>query len=157
QLQELHGNGTVAATKASADKERDALLQRIAVLERADQVSRAAYADLQQSLHDRQEEISALRADLAFYSRLTNGGKLEGLNVHGIHLPRGASARVYNFSLTLTQTLKSGQIANGHVRLSLNGVQGGKLTELAWADLAPNQNGSGLSFSFKYFQQIAGT
>jgi hypothetical protein len=145
------------AVAASSNKEHETLLQRIAVLERAEQVSRAAYSDLQQSLHDRQEEISALRADLAFYSRLTNGGKLEALNVHGVHLQAGASPRVYNFSVTLTQTLKSGQIASGHVHLSVNGVQDGKLTALSWNEIAPNQDGSGLPFAFKYFQQIAGT
>ncbi len=140
-----------------ARKEQDALLQRIAVLERSEQVARAAYGDLQQNLQDRQEEISALRADLAFYSRLTNGGKLEALNVHGVHLQAAASPRVYNFSITLTQTLKSGQIASGHMRVSVNGVRDGKLITLNWADLAPNQDGTGLPFSFKYFQQITGT
>lgn len=140
-----------------AHKEQDALLQRIAVLERSEQVARAAYGDLQQNLKDRQEEISALRADLAFYSRLTNGSKLEALNVHGVHLQAAASPRVYNFSVTLTQTLKSGQIATGHMRVSVNGVRDGKLVTLGWGDLAPNQDGSGLPFSFKYFQQITGT
>ena len=140
-----------------AHKEQDALLQRIAVLERSEQVARAAYGDLQQNLKDRQEEISALRADLAFYSRLTNGSKLEALNVHGVHLQAAASPRVYNFSITLTQTLKSGQIATGHMRVSVNGVRDGKLVTLGWGDLAPNQDGSGLPFSFKYFQQITGT
>jgi hypothetical protein len=146
------------AALASAKKDRDAQLQRIAVLERAEQVARAANGDLQQSLRDRQEEIAGLRADLAFYSRLTDGAsKLEGLNVHGIHLQAGAAPRVYNFTITLTQTLKSGQVASGYVRLSVSGVQAGKLTTLAWSELAPNQDVSGLVFSFKYFQQIAGT
>jgi hypothetical protein len=140
-----------------ARKEQDALLQRIAVLERSEQVARAAYGDLQQNLKDRQEEVSALRADLAFYSRLTNGSKLEALNVHGVHLQAAASPRVYNFSVTLTQTLKSGQIATGRMRVSVNGVREGKLVTLTWSDLAPNQDGTGLPFSFKYFQQITGT
>jgi len=141
----------------SARKQEETLLQRIAVLERSEQVARAAYGDLQQNLRDRQEEISALRADLAFYSRLTNGGKLEALNVHGVHLQQGATPRVYNFSITLTQTLKSGQIASGRMHVSVNGVRDGRLTTLAWRDLAPNQDGAGLPFSFKYFQQITGT
>ena len=141
----------------SARKQEETLLQRIAVLERSEQVARAAYGDLQQNLRDRQEEIAALRADLAFYSRLTNGGKLEALNVHGVHLQPGATPGVYNFSITLTQTLKSGQIASGRMHVSVNGVRAGRLTTLAWRDLAPNQDGAGLPFSFKYFQQITGT
>jgi hypothetical protein len=151
--------GTVVdhAALTTAKKDNDTLLQRVAVLERSEQVARAAYGDLQQNLRDRQEEISALRADLAFYSRLTNGSKLEALSVHGVHLQSGATPRVYNFTITLTQTLKSGQIANGHLRISVNGVRDGKLTTLAWSELSPNQESSGLPFSFKYFQQITGT
>lgn len=157
-LQHRIGGLVDHAGLASAQQDRDALLQRIAVLERSEQVARAANGDLQQSLRDRQEEIAGLRANLAFYSRLTDGGsKLEGLAVHGVHLQTGAAARVYNFSVTLTQTLKSGQIASGHARVSVSGVQAGKLTTLAWSELAPNQEASGLTFSFKYFQQIAGT
>ncbi len=142
---------------ANAKKEQETLLTRIAVIERSEQVARAAYGDLQQNLRDRQEEISALRADLAFYSRLTNGSKLETLNVHGVHLQAGAMPRVYNFSITLTQTLKSGQVASGRMHVTVSGVREGKLTTLSWAELAPNLDGAGLPFSFKYFQQITGT
>lgn len=143
---------------ARAQRDHDALLQKIAIAERAAQVARAASADLQQSLRDRQEEIAGLRADLAFYSKLTDGrSKPEGLAVHGVRMVSGATPGVYNFTVTLTQTLKSGQIASGHVKLSVDGIRADKLTTLAWADLAPNQEASGLPFSFKYFQQVGGT
>ncbi len=136
----------------------DALLQRVAVLERADQVARTATAGLQQALRDRQEEITGLRADLAFYSRLTDGsGKAEGLKVHGLQLSASSVPRVYSFSITLTQTLKSGPVASGNVRLSVSGVSDGKLVTVPWTQLAPNQKSSGMGFSFKYFQQVTGT
>ncbi|MDE2257242.1 MAG: hypothetical protein KGK05_05705, partial [Xanthomonadaceae bacterium] len=45
----------------------------------------------------------------------------------------------------------------GRVRLSVDGIRAGKLATLAWTDLAPNQDASGLPFSFKYFQQVGGT
>ena len=141
-----------------ANKERDALLQQVAVAQRAEQVARAANADLQQSLRDRQEEIAGLRADLAFYSKLTDGrSKPEALAVHGVRVAAAATARVYNFSVTLTQTLKSGQVASGRIRVTISGVRGGKLVTLAWADLASNQDAGGVPFSFKYFQQVTGS
>ncbi len=141
-----------------AQQDRDAWLQKIAIAERAEQVARAANADLQQSLRDRQEEIAGLRADLAFYSKLTDGrSKPEGLAVHGVRMTVGDTPHVYNFTVTLTQTLKSGQVASGHVRLSVDGIRAGKLATLAWTDLAPNQDAAGLPFSFKYFQQVGGT
>ena len=54
-----------------AQHEIDTLRQRNAALERSEQVARAANADLQQTLRDHQEQIAGLRADLAFFSRLT--------------------------------------------------------------------------------------
>lgn len=148
------------ADHAEADelrREKAALEQRIAVLERSEQVAHAANSDLQQSLRDRQEQISALRADLGFYSRLIgSGARREGLAVQGVHLVRGAQARVYNFTITITQNLKAGQVASGKARVSVTGVRDGRLTTLTWADLAPNEDREGLAFSFKYFQQLRG-
>jgi hypothetical protein len=142
----------------NAQREIETLRQRNAALERSEQVARAANADLQQTLRDHQEQIAGLRADLAFFSRLTGGGgKREGLNVHGVRVQAADSARVYNVVATLTQNLKTGQLASGHVRMEVSGVLRGKLTTLTWGQLAPDQDGNGLSFSFKYFQQIKAT
>lgn len=160
-------HGTPAAVAMTTDAvrgdggdqaQKEALLRRIAVLKRAEQVARTATASLQQSLRDRQEEIAGLRTDLAFYSRLTDGsGRSEGLKVHGLQLSKSSVARVYSFTVTLTQTLKTGPVASGKVHLSVSGVQDNKLVTLPWKQLAPNQSANGLNFSFKYFQQVAGT
>ncbi|MEO8802446.1 MAG: DUF6776 family protein [Rudaea sp.] len=147
-----------AKVSVAEQRDREAQLQRIAVLERADQVAHTATAGLQQALRDRQEEITGLRADLAFYSRLTDGsGKAEGLKVHGLQLTAASVPRVYSFAITLTQTLKSGPVASGNVSLSVSGVSDGKLVTMPWTQLAPNQKPSGMGFSFKYFQQVTGT
>jgi hypothetical protein len=157
-LQQRFGDLADHPALAQARKEHDDLLKHVAVAQRGEQVAKAASAELQQNLRDRQEEIAGLRADLAFYSRLTDGHtKPEGLSVHGVHLKPGSAAHVYNFTVTLTQTLKSGEVSNGHVRVSVSGVRAGKLITLAWNDVAPNQDNAGLPFSFKYFQQIAGS
>lgn len=155
--QRYSGSAVQARATAAERQDHDALLQRIAVLERAEQVAHTAAAGLQQALRDRQEEITGLRADLAFYSRLTDGsGKAEGLKVHGLQLSASSVPRVYSFTVTLTQTLKTGPVASGNVSLSVTGVSDGKLVTLPWTKLAPNQKPSGMGFSFKYFQQVAG-
>jgi hypothetical protein len=74
-----------------------------------------------------------------------------------VRLAPTAQARVYNFTITITQNLKAGQIASGRVRINVTGTQSGKLATLGWAELAPNQERDGLAFSFKYFQQLKGT
>jgi len=142
----------------AAQKEIETLRQNAAALERGEQVTRAANNDLQQTLRDNREQIAALRADLAFYSRLTGGaGRREGLNVHGVRVQPSDAARVFNVTITLTQNLKSGQVASGRVHISVSGVREGKLSTLGWSELAPDQDANGLAFSFKYFQQIRAT
>jgi len=139
-------------------EQNGALQQRISILERSEQVARSANADLQQVLRDRQEQIWALRADLGFYSRLTGTtARREGLTVQGVHLATAGEPRVYNFTITITQNLKAGELASGRARASVSGVRDGKLQTLGWSDLAAHAEGEGLAFSFKYFQQIKGT
>jgi hypothetical protein len=137
--------------------DNETLRQRVAVLERADQVAKVAANDLQQSLRERDEEIAALRADLAFYGRLVGGGaRREGLAVHSVHVSAVPNSRAWNVTVTLTQNLKRTQIISGHLQLAVEGVAGQQLRSLAWNELAPGQ-AQGLPFSFKYFQQVTGT
>ena len=133
-----------------------ALKMRIVVLERSEQVAKAALTELQQTLRDREEEIAGVRADLAFYGRLVGGAKREGLAVHALSLKRVADSRAWNFSATLTQNFKRGQEIKGRLALSVEGIAGGKLQTLDWSSLRQGQS-SGIEYGFKYFQQVSGT
>ena len=138
--------------------ETETLKQRVAVLERADQVGKVAANDLQQSLRERDEEIAALRADLAFYGRLVGGGaRREGLAVHSVHVTAVPNSRAWNVTVTLTQNLKRSQIISGHLQMAVEGVTGQQLKSVPWSELASSGETSGLAFSFKYFQQVTGT
>jgi len=145
------------ARNAAADKESDALKTRIAVLERSEQVAKAAVGDLQQTVREREEEIESLRSDLAFYGRLVGGGKREGLAVHVLKIRRLPNSQAWNFIATLTQNFKRGQDTKGRVTLSIEGVESGKLATLDWAALTQGQDPSGIEYNFKYFQQVNGT
>lgn len=136
-----------------------ALQQRVAVLERAQQVATAANSDLQRQIGERQEEVAGLRADLAFYSSLTRAdAKREGLSVQALSLaPAHDNPRLFNFTVTLTQNLKPGQVASGQVKLGVSGLREGKLVSVDWTDLVANADAKGMGFAFKYFQQIKGT
>ncbi|TDR42502.1 hypothetical protein DFR29_10886 [Tahibacter aquaticus] len=137
--------------------ENETLKQRVAVLERADQVDKVASSDLQQTLREREEEIAGLRTDLAFYSRLVGGGaRREGLAVHSVHVAPVKDSRAWNVVVTLTQNMKRSQSSEGRVQLTVEGVSDGKLKSLSWNDLA-GANNDGLGFSFKYFQRVSGT
>ncbi len=145
------------ARLGAAAKEGETLKTRIAVLERSEQVAKAALVDVQQTLRERDEEIDGLRTDLAFYGRLVGGSKREGLAVHALKVQPIKGSRAWNFTATLTQNFKRGQDIKGNLTLSVEGVQDGKLTTLDWAALSQGQNISGIAYDFKYFQQAGGT
>lgn len=134
-----------------------ALKMRIAVLERSEQVAKAALSEMQQTLRDREEEIAGVRADLAFYGRLVGGVKREGLAVHALTLKPVPDSRAWNFAATLTQNFKRGPETRGKVTLSVSGIRNGALETLEWKDLGQPPDNAGIDYAFKYFQQVEGT
>jgi hypothetical protein len=131
--------------------------RKLANFERSDQVSRTANASLQETLREREEEIAALRADLAFYQRLVGGrSPRQGLTVHSISLSRIGSTSGYGFRVTLSQNLKKAAVTSGSVELSVEGMRDRKLATLRWPDLVQDAAATPLSFQFKYFQQLDG-
>ena len=145
------------AELAAAQKENDALKSRVAVLTRSEQVARAALADVQQTLRERDEEVDGLRADVAFYARLVGGTRREGLAVHALQVRPVPGSKAWNFSATLTQSFKRGQEIKGRLTLAVQGVANGQLTTLDWGTLAQGRDPSGIEYGFKYFQQVGGT
>lgn len=141
----------------AAEKDNESLKTRVAVLDRSEQVAKAALDDVQRTLRERDEEIAALRADLAFYGRLVGGAKREGLAVHVLSMKPVADSRAWNFSATLTQNFKRGQDIKGRLTLAVEGIQDGKLGTLDWNSLNQSQNDAGIEYGFKYFQQVGGT
>lgn len=134
----------------------DELEQRVTTLNRSDQISREANRDLQSSLAEREEEIAALRADVAFYERLVGAtGQRRGLTVHELKLkPQAGTA--WHFSGILTQNLNRGAVSVGQMTLSLEGTRDGQVQRLSWDALRQQDQAPGVPYSFKYFQQIEG-
>lgn len=146
-----------SAAEKSLRAENEALKSRVAVLERSEQVAKAALADVQQVLRERAEEADSLRSDLAFYGRLVGGQQREGLAVHQIRVRPVAGSLAWNFTATLTQNFKRGQETRGRLSLSVEGVEDGKLKTLDWNTLKQNGGAAGIEYAFKYFQQVNGT
>lgn len=143
----------LSETASELDTER----QRNAVLGRSDQVSRAANLELQQTVREREEEVAALRSDVAFYERLVGGSaQRKGLSVHALALTQPSPNTLY-YVLTLTQTLKRSGLTAGAVTMDLEGVQDGQLTRLDWQSLRGGADSEPQKFAFRYFQQMEGS
>jgi hypothetical protein len=133
------------------------LRQNVATLRRSDQISRSANTELQASLAEREEEVSGLRADVAFYERLVGAtGQRRGLSVHeAFFTPEEGGT--WRYTVTLTQNLNRGAISKGEARVSVEGVSDGRLRSLRWEDLLQKPGAPGQPFSFRYFQQLEGS
>ncbi|HYM86321.1 MAG TPA: DUF6776 family protein [Pseudoxanthomonas sp.] len=132
------------------------LSQRETTLNRSDQISRDANGDLQGTLAERDEEIAALRADVAFYERLVGPTQQpKGLNVFSSEFAAGAGA-AWHYQIILTQNLNRGAISQGRMRFVVEGVRAGKLATVDWNELNQRPAMPGQSYSFRYFQTMEG-
>lgn len=152
------GLWTVMSERAAAGgkpQRATQLEQQVATLTRSDQISRQANVDLQNTLSERDEEIAALRADLAFYERFVGAtAQRRGLTVHKLRL-QPQSDQAWHFTATLTQNLNRGAVNAGRLQVSVEGTRDGRLQQLAWVDLRPAGD-PGVAYSFKYFQEVEG-
>lgn len=134
------------------------LKQQVANLERASQVNEVANDDLRGTLAQREKELSALRADLGFYSRLVGGnGQRQGLKLQEVKLQSISNSRGWTLILSLTQNAKRGGEISGHVTVSVEGLRKDKVVTLDWPALGDGAQKDGLPFRFTYFQQLQGT
>lgn len=142
---------------AALRSDNEGLKRQVATLERSEQVARAALAEVQQTLRERDEELEGLRADLAFYARLVGGSQRQGLAVHALKLTPVKDSRAWNFTATLTQNFRRGQSVKGRLTLGIEGVSNGQLATLGWDELVQEPARGGIEYAFKYFQRVSGT
>lgn len=139
-------------------RQNDDLQQQVTNLQRASQVTDIATRSLRKTLAEREEEISGLRADLGFYSRLTGGdAQREGLKVQEVRLQPVDNSHAWNLTLSLTQNAKRGDDVTGNATVSVEGLRGDKVVQIDWSSLGDSAQHDGIPFRFKYFQQLQGT
>ncbi|MGN6707509.1 MAG: DUF6776 family protein [Rhodanobacter sp.] len=158
----LGGHGTPAVPNPRQQRallaEVDALKQQVANLQRAGQVNEVATSALRGTLAQREKELSALRSDLGFYSRLVAGnGQRQGLKLQEVKLQPITGSRGWTLILSLTQNAKRGDEISGHVVVSVEGMRKDKVVTLDWSALGDGAQKDGLPFRFTYFQQLQGT
>ena len=145
------------ATRATLARQAD-LQQQVANLQREAQVNKVATRSLRGTLTQREEEISGLRADLGFYTRLVGGDtQRQGLRLQEVKLVPITGTRGWNLTLSLTQNVRRTDATGGTATVSAEGLRGNRVTQLDWAALGDAANKPGLPFRFMYFQQLHGT
>lgn len=136
----------------------DDLKQQVANLQRAAQVNEVATRALSGTLIQREKELSGLRADLGFYSRLVSGdGQRQGLKLQEVKLQPITGSHGWTLILSLTQNAKRGDEISGHATVSVEGLRADKVVTLDWPALGDNAQKDGLPFRFTYYEQLQGT
>ncbi|NCF29489.1 MAG: hypothetical protein GWP69_19080 [Gammaproteobacteria bacterium] len=131
------------------------LRERVAILERAQQVEGKAYEDVDTHLGSLQDEVLALKEEIAFYRGIVSAGKEKGLKIQTFVVDKETSPGAYRFQLVLTQQLKRVRMISGTVKLKITDEQNKKPTGLLLSDMDGEQ-GNSLNFEFKFFQRIEG-
>lgn len=136
----------------------DDLKQQLANLQRSAQVNEVATKSLQGTLAQREEEISGLRADLGFYSRLVGGDtQRHGLKLQEVKLQPLAGTHGWNLIMSLTQNAKRGNEIAGKATVSVEGLRGDQVIKLDWPALGDAAQTDGIPFHFVYFQKLRAT
>ena len=131
------------------------LRERVAILERAQQVEGSAYKNVDAHLRSLQDEVLALKEEVAFYRGIVSAGKEKGLNIQTFVVDKEATPGAYRFQLVLTQHLKRVKKISGTVKLKVMEEQNGRPKDLLLSDMAGKQ-ADALEFEFKFFQRIEG-
>ncbi len=134
----------------------ESLREEKAVLERAAQIERKAYDELDTTLKVLQAEILELKQELAFYRGIVSPRDA----AHGLHLQRfkiesNGKPGGYRYKVILTQVLKNNETARGVVRIKIEGIRDGKPSELTLAQVS-EKGVKELDYRFKYFQNMEG-
>lgn len=139
----------------SLTTENEQLKQEVANVQRAQQVSDVANKALRQTISQRDEEISGLRADLGFYSRLVGGdAQREGLKVQEVSLQPVPHSQAWNLTISLTQNVKRNDDTSGTTIVSVEGLRNNKVVQLDWPTLGDAAEKNGIPYRFRYFQQL---
>jgi hypothetical protein len=132
------------------------LRERVAILERAQEVDREARERVRQDVMGMQDEILQLREELTFYRGIVSPEDGQaGIAVQNFSISPGAEERLYHYRLMLIQALRHDRRAQGRVELVVRGRRNGQAEELPLS--AMTEGSEEISFSFRYFQDFEGS
>lgn len=130
------------------------LSDKLAELKRITNVDQLAYANVDESVRDFQDELLELRAEVAFYRGIVSPTEAEsGLNIASLKFYPLGSAGGFRFKLVLSQLRKNDRLIRGSARLYIEGILGGAQKKLSLKDLTMGKTRD-LKLRFKYFQNI---
>lgn len=138
------------------EKRIESLREEKAVLERAAQIERKAYNELDRTLKILQAEILEHKEELAFYRGIVSPkDSSSGLYLQNFFLTQNGETSSYRYKVVLTQVLKNSRLVNGKVKLAFDGLLNGESKILDLKEVT-SKKVRDLNYRFKYFQNVEG-
>lgn len=142
--------------QAHLEKRIETLREEKAVLERAAQIERKAYNELDTTLKVLQAEILEHKEELAFYRGIVSPkDSSSGLYLQNFFLTQNGDSRNYRYKVVLTQVLKNSRLVSGKVKLRFDGLLNGESKILDLKQITAKKVRD-LNYRFKYFQNVEG-
>jgi hypothetical protein len=143
-------------TQDHLEKRVEGLREEKAVLERAAQIERKAYNELDTTLKILQAEILEHKEELAFYRGIVSPkDSSSGLYLQNFFLSQNGDTRSYRYKVVLTQVLKNSRLISGKVKLQFDGLLHGESKVLQLRAVTAKKVRD-LNYRFKYFQNVEG-
>lgn len=150
-IDSVRGALTASSRIRALEAENARLRTELEAADVARRVDQEGYKQVQRSLGDMQSEIARLKQDLSFYRGLVQPDSLVHVKVQQMQIVPDPAAGQYRLKFVLMQTGKPDKEVSGTASLVIDGLQGGKLKSLNFAEISPNRHVS-LAYSFRYFQ-----
>lgn len=146
QLSEQHD-----ALQKESKKQRE----RIAILETAAKIDKAAYRQVEDRLVELQTEIQLQSEDLNFYKGIVNANEGSGLRIQDFRVSKLTGDHSYHLSVVLAQALRSNKKISGQIDVIVEGLRAGEVEKLNVRQLIVADKATGsLKFGFRYFQDL---
>lgn len=143
-----------ADLKAAQRRARQ-LNEESAYLKQSVIVEQEACFGVRDSLQDKQNQISDLREQLAFYRGIVSPEESSlGVRIHGLDV-RQVKNQIHNFRLTLLQSVREGGDAAGRASIKLEVLQDSQVQSLDLQDLLVAGEYSG-QYEFRYYAELYG-
>ena len=137
-------------------REKGALRDEIALIERSGQVDKQAYQEVKDNLKSLQQEILELREEVSFYRGIVSPKESStGIRIERFTVEEINESNVFHYELVLTQVLKNDRTVRGQAKLVFSGLKDDRTISLNLSQVSSSKTNH-LNFKFRYFQKFDG-
>ena len=133
------------------------LVKKNAQLLGTSKIEHDAYQLANQTLVKHQQEILALKEELAFYQGIVSpSSSALGVNLQSFKVEEKKGQDLHGFKLVLTKSGKSNRKVKGKFKIVFRGDKAGTATEFKLEDILAGKKEKSQAFNFRYFQVFEG-